>query len=106
MPQAPSRVQEFAAEHNDVFSAFRQLSEQCHKSGPLDEKTRRLVKVALAIGAGLEGATHSAVRHAVESGVTRQELEHVVILGITTLGWPSSFRNLTWVRDVLEPNAR
>ena len=58
------------------------------KPGPLDEKTRRLVKLALAIAAGTEGGTHSAVRHAKEAGISIEEMEHVVMLGVTTLGFP------------------
>lgn len=61
--------------------------------------TRRLVKLALAIAAGTEGDTHSAVRHAMEMGITMQELEHVVLLSITTLGFPAAGRAMAWVYD-------
>lgn len=99
MPNPPKHIENFKTHYKDVWSAFEQLSKQCHESGPLDEKTRRLVKVALAIGAGLEGATHSAVRHAQESGATQSELRHVALLAITTLGFPSAMRAATWIDD-------
>ncbi|HZS32126.1 MAG TPA: carboxymuconolactone decarboxylase family protein [Methylomirabilota bacterium] len=38
-------------------------------AGPLDGRTRELVKLALAIGARLEGAVHAHVRRALEAGV-------------------------------------
>lgn len=101
MPKPPQRVEDFASRHPDLWEAFTRLGERCHEAGPLDDRTRHLVKVALAVGAGLEGGTHSAVRHAVESGSTPDEIEHVAILGITSLGWPASFRALTWIRDGL-----
>jgi len=41
-----------------------------HETGPLDEKSRRLVKLALSVGAGLEGGTHSAAWSALQSGIT------------------------------------
>lgn len=100
MPKPTEHNEEFRRSYPKVWTAFSQLADQCHTGGPLDEKTRRLVKVALAIGAGLEGATHSAVRHAVEGGVTREELEHVSLLAITTLGFPSAMRALSWLDDV------
>ena len=95
----PQPVEEFRNDYADVWTAFTQLGDRLHKAGPLDEKTRRLVKLALAIGAGLEGATHSAVRNALATSVTPEEIKHVAILGITTLGFPSAIRALTWIGD-------
>ena len=81
------------------MAAFTALANACHEAGPLDERTRRLVKLALAIAAGTEGGTHSAVRHAKEAGISIEDMEHVVILGITTLGFPAAGRALAWIRD-------
>jgi alkylhydroperoxidase/carboxymuconolactone decarboxylase family protein YurZ len=82
----PNSVSSFEKNHPAVWEAFAKLGEACHETGPLDEKTRRLVKLALAIAFRHEGAVHSATRNALKSGVTREELEHVVILAITTIG--------------------
>lgn len=54
-------------------------------NGPLDDKTRQLVKLALAIGLGHEGAVHA---HTLESGITPAEIKHIVTLAVTTLGMP------------------
>jgi 4-carboxymuconolactone decarboxylase len=82
-----------------VGKAFDELGNCCHEAGPLDEKSRRLVKLALSIGAGLEGATHSAVRNAHKVGITQAEIDHVALLSISTLGLPSATRAFTWIRD-------
>lgn len=95
----PKAVSQFQKRHPEVWNAFNQLGESCHQAGPLDEKTRRLVKLALSIGAGLEGATHSAVRNARKSGVSTEEMEHVALLSITTLGLPTATRAWTWISD-------
>lgn len=95
----PTPVEDFRTEYAAVWKAFTELGDHCHKAGPLDEKTRRLVKVALSIGAGLEGGTHSAVRNALASGITPEEIRHVAVLGITTLGLPTAVRALTWIND-------
>jgi|SRR5579859_5985355 len=95
----PKAVNQFRKKHNKVWKAFNELGESCHHAGPLDEKTRRLVKLALSIGAGLEGATHSAVRNARKSGIRADEMEHVALLSITTLGLPAATRALTWIAD-------
>jgi alkylhydroperoxidase/carboxymuconolactone decarboxylase family protein YurZ len=98
MAQPSDHNEQFRDRHSAIWNAFSNLAETCH-NGPLDEKTRRLVKLALAIGAGLEGGTHSAVRHAEDAGITKDEMAHVAILGITTLGFPASMRALSWIND-------
>jgi alkylhydroperoxidase/carboxymuconolactone decarboxylase family protein YurZ len=103
--QLPDSLRTFKKRYPDVWRAFTRLGDRCHGAGPLDEKTRRLVKVALALGAGLEGGTHSAVRNALAAGATPEEIQHVVVLSATTLGWPATMRGWTWVQDVLGGSA-
>jgi len=97
----PDSVSSFEKKHPAVWEAFARLGEACHETGPLDETTRRLVKLALAIAFRHEGAVHSATRNALKSGVTREEIDHVAILAITTVGWPAAHAAMTWIDDCL-----
>jgi 4-carboxymuconolactone decarboxylase len=97
--ELPKPVENFRTEYADVWKAFTELGDKCHNAGPLDEKTRRMVKLALCIGAGLEGGTHSAVRNALSSGCTLEEIRHVAVLGTSTIGLPATIRALTWIND-------
>ena len=97
--ELPRPVTRFKKLYPDVWKAFTQLGERCHDAGALDERSRRLVKLALSIGAGLEGATHSAVRNARKAGLSQEEINHVAVLAITTLGLPSATRAFTWIED-------
>ena len=90
--------------HPKLIAAYEALGEACKKAGPLDAKTSALVKLAMAIGVAHEGATHSAVRKALQSGCTADELLHVATLGTTTLGFPAMMRARSWVQDVLDGN--
>ena len=99
MPVPAEHNEQFRRKYPKVWTTFSRLAEECHNAGPLDEKTRRLLKIALAVGAGLEGATHSAIRHAREGGITQDELEHIAVLGVTTLGFPAAMRALSWLAD-------
>lgn len=101
----PGSVSSFEKKHPAVWEAFDRLGGACHEAGPLDEKVRRLVKLALAVGLRHEGAVHSATRNALKSGVTREEIEHVVILAITTIGWPAAHAAMTWINDDLSSAA-
>jgi alkylhydroperoxidase/carboxymuconolactone decarboxylase family protein YurZ len=98
----PQHVEAFEEKYPEVWKAFMELGGRCHEAGPLDEKIRRLVKVALAIGAGLEGATHSAVRNALATGISREEIKHIAVLAITTTGFPTAMRALSWIQDGLD----
>lgn len=71
-------------------------------SGPLDAKAQRLLKLAIAIGARREGAVHSGVRKARDAGATAGEIEQVVALAASTIGFPSAVAAWSWVRDVLD----
>ncbi len=95
----PESISGFQKKHPAVWEAFAKRGTACHEAGPLDEKTRRLIKLALAVGFRHEGAVHSATRNALRSGVTREEIEHLVILAITTMGWPNAYAAMTWIED-------
>ncbi len=86
----------------DLVGSYESLGEACKNAGPLDEKTVAMIKLATSMAAGLEGAAHSHTRKALNAGCTPQELEHVAMLGIPTIGFPSMMRNLSWVRDVTQ----
>jgi len=100
MAKLPNRISKFSKQYPQIWKAFNELGERCHEAGPLDEKTRRLIKLALSIGAGLEGATHSALRNARKAGITADEINHVALLAITTLGLPAATRAMTWIGDL------
>ncbi len=101
MATLPRRYEAFKQSYGRIWQAYDRLGSLAHHAGPLDEQTRELVKLALAIGAKLEGAAHSHTRRALETGAKREEIYHVVLLGLTTLGFPSTIAAMTWVEDEL-----
>ncbi len=101
IPSPPDFYQQARQQYPDLFRAFEELGKHAAAAGPLDSKTVLLVKLALSVAAGLEGATHSATRKALASGCSPDELRHIVLLGVTTLGFPAMMRARSWVEDVL-----
>jgi len=101
----PSGAGSFARDFADVWRAYEQLGEESAKAGPLDARTRRLIKLALAIGANSEGAVHSHVRRAQEEGQSTEELRQVAILAITTLGFPAAMAAFSWINDILDTSS-
>ena len=101
MRRLPGAFLGFGREFPEVGRAWEALGEACAKAGPLDARTRELVKLALAVGARLEGAVHAHTRRALETGVTQDQIRHVVGLAPSTVGFPSAVAAFTWVEDVI-----
>ena len=102
MAKLPRTYEAFKRSYPQIWQAYDRLGSLSHRAGPLDDKTRELVKLALSIGAKLEGAVHSHTRRALEAGATPMVIRHLVLLGLTTLGFPSTIAALSWVEDVLK----
>ncbi len=98
----PSGAGIFAAQFPETWSAYEALGKACAESGPLDARSRRLIKLALSIGARSEGAVHSHARQALEEGLSAGELRQVAALSITTLGFPAAMAGLSWINDMLK----
>lgn len=101
MAQLPQPFLDFSRAHADVVSAYEALGRACAEAGPLDAKTRELIKLGMAIGGRLEGAVHAHARRALAAGATPAEIQHVVTLAVPTVGFPTTIAAFTWVDDVL-----
>ena len=100
LPRAAANVVE---NYPEVWEAYGKLGAACANAGPLDAQTIRLVKLALAIGAASEGATHSHVRRSLDEGLTKAAVKQVAMLAIPTLGFPRANAALTWIEDITDP---
>lgn len=89
----------------EIWTRYQALGAACADSGPLGARDRRLVKLALALGSGSEGAVHSHVRRALDEGIDPEALRHVALLAVPTLGLPAAVAGLTWINDILDGEA-
>lgn len=102
MSGPPKRFKNFLKQYPTVGEAYEQLGSAVHEAGPLDEKTRALVKLGISVGARLEGAVHSHVRKALAAGARPDELRHVALLSLPTIGLPSMMAALSWIDETVE----
>ncbi|GMU95582.1 carboxymuconolactone decarboxylase family protein [Ignavibacterium album] len=102
MSQVPKRFQKFTEDYPDVAKAYEQLGDAVHQAGPLDEKTRALIKLAISTSARLEGSVHSHTRKALKAGCTAEEMRQVALLSLPTIGLPSMMAALSWIDDIIE----
>jgi 4-carboxymuconolactone decarboxylase len=101
----PAAHQEFVRRFPRLGKAWDLVNEE-GGTGPLDARTQRLVKLAIAVGAMREGAVHSGVRKARDAGASLAEMEQVVALAASTIGFPASVAVWSWVREEAEGRAR
>ena len=102
MTYLPEQFKKFQQDYPEVFQAYENLGSSVHKTGPLNEKTRALIKLAIAAGARLEGAVKSHTRKALDAGCTLKEIKQVVLIGLPTVGFPSTVAVLSWMEEVIE----
>ncbi len=95
----PAAHQEFVKRFPKLGQAWDLVNEE-GGSGALDAKAQRLVKLSIAVGAMREGAVHSGVRKARDAGASLEELEQIVALAASTIGFPAAVAVWTWIRDV------
>lgn len=101
MSNLPETYTKFLEQFPEVSQAYHNLGNAVHNSGPLDDKTRALIKLAMSCGAQKEGAVHSHTRKALDAGCTKDEIHHVVLLMLPTMGLPAMMAAMSWVNDIL-----
>ncbi len=96
LPKPPKAYQTFIARYPKLGEAWDSMNE-AGAEGPLDEKTARLIKFAIAVGALREGAIRSSVRKAKALGIPEAELRQVISLAPTLVGMPATVAVDSWV---------
>jgi alkylhydroperoxidase/carboxymuconolactone decarboxylase family protein YurZ len=102
--QPPDTYREFVQRFPKLAAGWEAIA-SAGKEGPLDEKTARLIKLAVACAALREGAVHANVRKALAVGITREEIEQVIALTAGTIGLPATVAVFSWIEEVLARNA-
>ena len=100
--ELPGAAGDLARKHPAVWDAYAALGEATADAGKLTERERRLVKLALAVGAGSEGAVHSHARRGLTEGISAADMQQVALLAIGPLGLPRGVAAGTWISDVTD----
>ena len=91
----------FKKDFPEINASHETLGEQIHdQAGPLPEKVRWLIKVAISGASRHHLALETHISKARAAGATDKEIEHTLLLLIQTVGFPtfmeaySVFKNL------------
>ena len=102
MDYLPEVYKGFRKHFPEISKAYGKLAAKCNEEGPLDEKSREMIKLGIAIGLSSEGAIKSHTRRALEAGSTAEEIRQAVLLALTTAGFPSMIAAMKWTDEVLD----
>lgn len=96
----PKKFTAFTDKHPAVAEAYWRLSGSVQAAGPLDEKTRMLIKIAISGGAHREEAFRVHVRKARLLGVSWDEITHVALLTMPSTGFHNTNALLSKIADL------
>ena len=92
----PGTFQELTRRFPALARLHQETGEALKSAGPLDARTCELVKIGMCVGAGLESALRSHIHRAMQAGASEAEVEHAILLGMTTCGFPQTARAWSW----------
>ena len=79
----------FKNEFPEIYANHEALGKEIHeKAGPLEEKSRWLIKIAISAACNHKRALATHIRKARVAGVTDEEIKHALLLLIPTAGFP------------------
>jgi len=95
----PKFYTDFLKKYPEVGKQYEKMGEVVHRQGPLNEREYALVKLAISGSHLFQSAFKSHIRKAVAAGVTRAEIEHVALLTLPTIGFPTMMAMLALIDD-------
>jgi 4-carboxymuconolactone decarboxylase len=80
----------FKVDYPELFEKTEALGEFVHhQAGPLDDKTRHLIKLGVAAASRHQNSVGTHVAKARLAGATEEEILHALFLVISTCGFPT-----------------
>jgi alkylhydroperoxidase/carboxymuconolactone decarboxylase family protein YurZ len=89
MKDVPGLYAEFRNRFPEIIEKNEELGRLVHEMGPLDEKTRALVKIGISAASLNLTSVSTQVARARDAGATEDEIMHAMLLVIPTCGFPT-----------------
>ena len=92
---------QFKEEFPGIHQKHEALGKEVHeKGGPLDEKSRWLIKIAISGACNHKRALETHIRKAKSAGVGEAEIKHALLLLIPTAGFPAFMKSYTVLKGI------
>ena len=93
----------FKEEFPEVYARHEALGKEVHeKVGPLGEKSRWLIKIAISAACNHKRALATHIRKAKGAGVNDEEIKHALLLLIPTAGFPTFMKAYAVLENLAE----
>jgi 4-carboxymuconolactone decarboxylase len=102
----PHTFKAFTERFPAIADAHQAIGRAGDEAGPLDRKTAELIKLGMCLASGLESATKSHARRAVQHGATREEVEQAIVMGVNSCGLPRVIMAWQWAMEQLDAEER
>lgn len=90
----------FIEKHGDIYKSYTEYGKKIDEDGgPLDLKTRRLIKVAISATVQNEYSLKTHIKKALRDGCTLEEIEHTILLVAPTVGFPAMMKAIISIRE-------
>ena len=100
--KGPKHYRRLKKRFPEVLAAVENLGTTVRAAGPIDKKTSELIQLGVAASLGSTGSVHSHARRALQAGASEDELQHSLLLLISTIGFPKVAAALAWIQDELD----
>lgn len=92
---------QFKEEFPEIHAKHEALGKEVHeKGGPLDEKSRWLVKMAISGACNHKRALETHIRKARAAGINEDEIKHALMLLIPTAGFPAFMKSYAVLKSI------
>ncbi len=98
----PKNFLKLKAKYPQVIEACEAAGELGRNAGPLKDRFTHLVQLGACVALRSEGGVHSHTRRALDAGATPQEIQHSLVVLISTVGFPAVAAAFSWANDVIE----
>lgn len=88
--------------HPEIYKSYEGFGQALHENGgPLDDKTRWLIKIAVSAASQFDFALQTHIEKALKAGCTAEEIEHTILLIAPSAGFPRMMSALMIFRKTL-----
>ena len=99
--ELPQHFKKFVERYPQVWAAHQKMTEACAETGPLDRKTRELIKIAISGAANQETGLERHVVMAKQEGAKDEEIYQTILQMTTIVGFPRASAALKWAERAL-----
>ncbi len=102
IPKPPKFYEQFFKKYPLIAGKYEELGDAVHDLGPLTERDRALIKMAISGSHLYRSAFKAHIRKAIASGISREEIEHLVLLFLPTVGFPTMMAAMGIAEEQME----